>query len=243
VTNHPEHDPDIQHIPFFAISSKFFNNLWSTYYKRVMPFDAFSQTMIGVQHKIYYVVLSLARFNLYANSYGYLASKKAKRNGFWYCELAGIAFFWTYFGLMLRSQPSWKMRLAYLLVSHIATSPVHVQVSESGLEMKISEHVELIADRSVALCLLDRRPGPDRILPVQATPDNDGRRVLRRGRVHSWWSALAGHAPSVPPSAAASAAQSQSARQGVLQGAGDPVPRTRLARGVSVARRTPARTR
>jgi hypothetical protein len=49
VTNHPEHDPDIQHVPFFAISPKFFGSLWSTYYKRVMAFDAFSRVMIGIQ--------------------------------------------------------------------------------------------------------------------------------------------------------------------------------------------------
>lgn len=49
VTNHPEHDPDIQHIPFFAISKTFFGSLWSTYYKRVMGMDAFSKAMISVQ--------------------------------------------------------------------------------------------------------------------------------------------------------------------------------------------------
>lgn len=49
VTNHPEHDPDIQHIPFFAISKDFFGNMWSTYYKRVMAFDAFSKAMISLQ--------------------------------------------------------------------------------------------------------------------------------------------------------------------------------------------------
>lgn len=49
VTNHPEHDPDIQHIPFFAISTRFFGSLWSTYYKRVMAFDGFSRIMIGLQ--------------------------------------------------------------------------------------------------------------------------------------------------------------------------------------------------
>jgi delta8-fatty-acid desaturase len=73
-------------------------------------------------------VLSLARFNLYANSYGYLLGPKPKHNAMWKSELTGIAFFWLYFGAMLRSQPSWKMRVAYLLVSHICTSPVHVQV-------------------------------------------------------------------------------------------------------------------
>jgi delta8-fatty-acid desaturase len=49
VTNHPEHDPDIQHIPFFAISSKFFGSLWSTYHKRIMVLDGFSKMMIAIQ--------------------------------------------------------------------------------------------------------------------------------------------------------------------------------------------------
>lgn len=132
VTNHPEHDPDIQHIPFFAISKQFFGSLWSTYYKRVMEFDIFSKTMIAIQHRIYYVVLSLARFNLYANSYMFLAGPKAKRNAFWRFEIAGIAFYWMYFGGILWSQRNWQMRLAYLLISHVAASPVHVQVSSSN---------------------------------------------------------------------------------------------------------------
>lgn len=154
VTNHPEHDPDIQHIPFFAISKHFFGSLWSTYYKRVMAFDAFSRFMIAVQHKIYYVVLSLARFNLYANSYGYLAGPKPKHDNFWKLELAGIAWYWVYFGGMLWAQRSWQMRLGFLLVSHIAASPVHVQVSVS---MRRSRNRKLtILDRVVALCLLHR---------------------------------------------------------------------------------------
>lgn len=129
VTNHPEHDPDIQHIPFFAISKDFFGSLWSTYYKRIMALDAFSKVMIPLQHRIYYVVLSLARFNLYANSYAYLFGPKPKHDNFWRFELAGVAFYWTYFGLMLRSLPSWKMRIGYLLISHMVSSPVHVQVN------------------------------------------------------------------------------------------------------------------
>ena len=83
---------------------------------------------------MYYVVLSLARFNLYANSYAYLLGPKPKHNGFWRFEMCGIAFYWLYFGLMLHSLPSWQMRLAYLLVSHIASSPVHVQVSSAFLD-------------------------------------------------------------------------------------------------------------
>lgn len=130
VTNHPEHDPDIQHIPFFAITSEFFSSLWSTYYKRIMVLDAPSRFLIPLQHKLYYIVLSLARFNLYALSYIYLFTK-AKRDKFWAFEIAGICFYWAYFGAMLRSlsqMGGWKMAAAYMLVSHVCASPVHVQI-------------------------------------------------------------------------------------------------------------------
>jgi hypothetical protein len=51
VTNHPEHDPDIQHIPFFAITTAYFSNLFSTYYNHVKTFDGFSRFMVKHQHR------------------------------------------------------------------------------------------------------------------------------------------------------------------------------------------------
>jgi hypothetical protein len=89
-------------------------------------------------------VLSLARFNLYANSYTYLLGPKPKHDNFWRFELGGVAFFWLYFGLMLENLPNWKMRIAYLLVSHIVTSPVHIQVS-----CLPHSYLELMADAAV----------------------------------------------------------------------------------------------
>lgn len=80
------------------------------------------------RHNLYYIVLSLARFNLYANSYMYLLGPKPRRDAFWKYEIAGIIFYWMYYGSMLRHLPSWQMRLGYLLISHIMASPVHVQV-------------------------------------------------------------------------------------------------------------------
>jgi len=120
-----------------------------------MAFDAFSKTMIAVQHKIYYVVLSLARFNLYANSYTYLLGPKPKHNAFWCFELAGVGFFWLYFGAMLLSLPNWNMRLAYLLVSHIVSSPVHVQVSAHHDNVAYKTHD---LDCSISFCLFDGGP-------------------------------------------------------------------------------------
>jgi delta8-fatty-acid desaturase len=134
VTNHPSHDPDIEHLPFFAISPAFFENLWSSYYKRPMFFDRFSALVVSIQHKAFYFVMAFARFNLYANSYGFLLRKafdtKRARGGRWAwpLELLGIAVFWCWFGRVLVGCGSWEMALVYLLVSHIVTSPLHVQV-------------------------------------------------------------------------------------------------------------------
>ncbi|KAH9898300.1 fatty acid/sphingolipid desaturase [Cubamyces lactineus] len=134
VPNHPSHDPDIQHLPFFAISPVFLKSLWSSYYKREMTFDAFGKLFVSMQHKLFYVVLSLARFNLYANSYGYLAKTAFEPRRFrggrwwWWAEVFGLGLFFVWFGAVLKGCGSWQNRLVYLLVSHIAASPIHVQI-------------------------------------------------------------------------------------------------------------------
>ncbi|KAL9931700.1 hypothetical protein V8E36_009486 [Tilletia maclaganii] len=227
VTNHPEHDPDIQHMPFFAISPRFVepdasagakNNsggddgkngqspvtaaipegLWSSYYRRVLTFDAPARLFLKYQHQLYYIVMSLGRFNLYANSYGFLA-KRAWRLSFpgqnggalggggdaaslssealaglseadaalvdkvlrprrsrrdsalssssssstsrrpgprdgkkifhLVLELSCLAIFWTWFGAgLIGNIRGWGWRVMYVLVSHIVTSPLHVQI-------------------------------------------------------------------------------------------------------------------
>lgn len=153
VTNHPEHDPDIQHMPFFAISPQFVLagqttvintsgatdavsssdaakplGLWSSYYRRVLEFDALSRFLLKHQHKLYYIVMAFGRFNLYANSYGFLATK-ARRDRWWALEIAGLVTFWTWYGYaLLGSLPTWPIRIAYLMISHIVTSPLHVQI-------------------------------------------------------------------------------------------------------------------
>ncbi|KAJ3779145.1 delta 8-sphingoloid desaturase protein [Lentinula raphanica] len=158
VTNHPSHDPDIEHLPFFAISPKFFSNLWSSYYKRVLPFDLPSKFFIRVQHKLFYVVMAFARFNLYRLSYGSILykifEKRRARGGRWAVglEFIGIAFFWYWFaGIVLRGCGSWKMALAYVLVSHVATSPLHVQIvlSHFGMSTEDLGPTESFPDRQL----------------------------------------------------------------------------------------------
>lgn len=145
VTNSPVHDPDIQHMPFFAVSPKFFNSLFSTYYDRLMPFDAFAEFTLKWQHWLYYPILTLGRFNLYVLSWQYILLGQGPRKGpaWWhrYLELVGQIFFWTWFGyfLLYRSLPDAKTRIVYLLVSHAITMPVHVQITLSHFAMSTTD--------------------------------------------------------------------------------------------------------
>lgn len=132
--NIPSSDPDIQHLPFFAISPVFFNSLYSSYYKRVLPFDGFSRIFVTLQHKLFYVVMSLARFNLYRLSYTFLAKhafqpKRAKgARWWWWGEIFCLGLFYCWYGALLRGIGSWPRALLYLLISHVIPSPLHVQV-------------------------------------------------------------------------------------------------------------------
>ncbi|KAJ5520251.1 Fatty acid/sphingolipid desaturase [Penicillium fimorum] len=145
VTNEPEHDPDIEHIPFFAISHRFLTSLRSTYYDRIMTFDAPAQFLLKFQNYSYYPIMMLARFNLYALSWEYLLKGQAPKRGpaWWHVwfELVGQVFFWTWFGygVMYKTIPDASSRIIFLLVSHIVSSPLHVQITLSHFAMSTAD--------------------------------------------------------------------------------------------------------
>ncbi|CAM9763655.1 unnamed protein product, partial [Sphacelaria rigidula] len=56
-------DPDIQHLPFMAISPKFFESLYSVYHERVMIYDFLGRCMVSVQHFLFYPLMSVAKLN------------------------------------------------------------------------------------------------------------------------------------------------------------------------------------
>ncbi|KAJ3552652.1 hypothetical protein NP233_g12831 [Leucocoprinus birnbaumii] len=145
VTNHPSHDPDIEHLPFFAISPAFLTSLWSSYYKRIMHFDKFAKIVISIQHKLFYIVMAFARFNLYALSYSFLFKKafdtKRARGGKWAfrAEICGLLVFWSWYGRVLYGCGSWQKAVVYLLISHIVPSPLHVQIVLSHFSMSTAD--------------------------------------------------------------------------------------------------------
>jgi delta8-fatty-acid desaturase len=145
VTNSAEHDPDIQHMPFFAISHRFFSSLRSTYYDRVMAYDAVANFMLKYQHFLYYPILCFGRFNLYVLSWQYifLGQGPSKGPAWWhrYLEVAGQIFFWYWFGYctVYKSIPDAWSRLTFILISHMITAPVHVQITLSHFAMSTAD--------------------------------------------------------------------------------------------------------
>lgn len=145
VTNDPVHDPDIQHLPFFAVSVQLFKNVYSTYYEKYLYFDPAARFLITVQNYLYYPILSFGRFNLYRLSWTHLllgeGPKKGKAAWFRYYELLGLCVFnyWYFYLLIYRSIPTGGQRFQYIMVSHICTMLVHVQIVLSHFAMSTSD--------------------------------------------------------------------------------------------------------
>jgi delta8-fatty-acid desaturase len=145
VTNDPEHDPDIQYIPIFAVTHRYLQGLTTTYYERVMEYDAVAKILVRFQHYTYYPIMLVARFNLYRLSLEYLVGGKGPKKGpaWWhrYFEMVGMVVFWTWYGygVVYKSIPDNSSRFWFVLISHALTSPLHVQITLSHFAMSTSD--------------------------------------------------------------------------------------------------------
>lgn len=145
VTNDPIHDPDIQHLPFFAVSSRLFGSIYSTFYEKVLTYDAVAKVMLRAQHFLYYPILCFGRFNLYRLSWQYLILGEGPRKGkaafLRYFEIVGLATFayWYFYILCTKQLHSAGQRWLYIMVSHIVTMPVHVQITLSHFAQSTSD--------------------------------------------------------------------------------------------------------
>jgi len=140
VTNHPEHDPDIQHLPFFAPSTRYFYSLYSTYYNRTMEFGSFAKSMVGMQNWLSYPILMFGRFNLYVHTIRHLVFHPRVRNRKW--EVFGVLFFWVWFSLLLSRIPTWGSRMWFVFLSHALAAFLHVQITFSHYCMSTEETTE-----------------------------------------------------------------------------------------------------
>lgn len=88
---------------------------------------------------MFYIVMCFGRFNLYAQSFIYLADKKVQ---FRTPEIVGLLVFWTWFTAMLSFMPSWSVLGAYVFISHAATMFLHVQITISHFGMPTDDKPE-----------------------------------------------------------------------------------------------------
>ncbi|KAI0188844.1 fatty acid desaturase-domain-containing protein [Astrocystis sublimbata] len=144
VTNSPEHDPDIEHMPFMAVSHRLLQSLRSTYYDRIMEYDAVAKVAIKVQHYSYYIRCLLV-VSICTGYRGPTSSWARVPQGpaWWhrYLEIAGQAFFWTWFGygIMYKAIPTNWDRFVFFMVCHVVPMPVHAQICLSHFAMSTSD--------------------------------------------------------------------------------------------------------
>jgi len=136
VTNHPEHDPDIQHFPFLAVTTQLCKSLYSTYHKKVMKYDWVAKMLVSFQHYSFLPILSFGRFNLQAQSLLFLLNFKERRERR-FIELFGMGFFFYWFGywLICSHISSLPLRVLYLYTAYASTTLLHLQITLSHFAM------------------------------------------------------------------------------------------------------------
>ncbi|KAH8895391.1 fatty acid/sphingolipid desaturase [Thozetella sp. PMI_491] len=145
VTNAPEHDPDNQHLPFLAVNHRFLGGLFSTYHNRPMLYDSVAEFLVPYQPYLYYFIMMVARFNLYAQSWIFLAQGQGPRKGaaWWHrwFEIVGVVIFVYWYGYLLvyKSIPNGWDRTAFVLISHFVNMPLHVQFTVSHFAMSTAD--------------------------------------------------------------------------------------------------------
>ncbi|KAF3439938.1 hypothetical protein FNV43_RR18216 [Rhamnella rubrinervis] len=123
--NSLDYDPDLQHIPFFAVSTRFFTSLTSSFYGRKLTFDPLARFLVSYQHITFYPVLIFGRINLYVQTFLLLFSKRPIPDRA--LNIVGICVFWTWFPLLTSFLPTWNERFMFVLVSFTVTSLQHLQ--------------------------------------------------------------------------------------------------------------------
>jgi len=127
VCNSVEHDPDIQHMPLLAVTPRIFAKpFWSTYYTKWVSMDAVARFLVSHQHIVFYPMMALARFNLYAQSWIQLLS--SERLHYRRLEICALLVYATWVIALAMSMPTWLETVGWLLVSHAVSGLLHVQI-------------------------------------------------------------------------------------------------------------------
>lgn len=141
VTNSRDHDPDIQHLPVFAVDPDFlYRRIFSTWFDRHLDLNAAAHFLVRIQHLLFYPVMAFARYNLYAQSLMHAAGVglySNKRETLWRrnLQLATLLGFVGWLSLLVSTLDGFVERLLYLTIAHAVGGILHVQITISHFPM------------------------------------------------------------------------------------------------------------
>lgn len=129
-TNVLPQDPDILHLPIFAITEKLFAHTSHEFLGKAICLDRVTATMVAIQHLTLYPLLFVARFNLYVQSIVHLATSTmtAFNKYLFHIERLGFIFFVCWYVSLVYFMKSWKERIVFVLLSHVTSGILHVQI-------------------------------------------------------------------------------------------------------------------
>lgn len=137
MTNHVEHDPDIQLVPFVAISTKFFNGVYSSFHETTFSFGSLARFMVRIQHLVGIFYIPVFKLLLYfAAPMFAIFSPRSKDM---VKEMILIGFYYVWFFLYISYLPTFRLRLIYFLFNNGLTSIVFVQIVLAHLAMPTDE--------------------------------------------------------------------------------------------------------
>lgn len=133
VTNSITCDPDIQHLPVFAVTDKFFKPVVSLYHNKTFSFDRISRFFVSNQHLLYYVIMGVARYNLYVQSVLHIIQHTHGKRRLY--EIVTSLIFWCWFSLLCSLIPSLAGKVLFVFISHFVAGLLHVQITLSHFSM------------------------------------------------------------------------------------------------------------
>jgi delta8-fatty-acid desaturase len=137
VCNSVEHDPDIQLMPVVSVSKQLLEApYWSSYHSRLFEMDAISRFFISYQHLVFFPLMAVARFNLYAQSWIMLCSPQYYMYSHRKLEVFALLFFASWVLGVALTMNSWTESVAWVLLSHGVAGILHIQIIISHWSME-----------------------------------------------------------------------------------------------------------
>ena len=137
VCNAIEHDPNVQHMPMLAITSKIFARarFWDTYHRKWVGMDDVAHALVSYQHFFCYPLLSRPVEPVRAAALPDHANENETTH-FPKTELCEFAIYFAWMLGVALSMPTWFEAVSWLMVSHGVSGVVLLQLAMGHWSMQ-----------------------------------------------------------------------------------------------------------